>query len=241
MKPIYPMYYYTTLVPTQINQIPIIYNSPAIETKHSKRKFSQEEDEKLAFIVSRYGESNWKRIAEQMGTRNCRQCRERWKNYLCPNVCKEPWTQEEDELLQKKYKELGSQWSVIAKFFPSRTDVNIKNRWVALTNHTVQEKRVRRKGHSTTANISVSANPISSESPKTDEFSKKLENEKDFPTSKQIENYSILPSANKSPPELPMKDDQRNDIFHLTVSLFNENEEVSNLFDSYGDADLFSF
>jgi hypothetical protein len=111
----------------------------------SKRKFSPEEDERLTAIVRQFGDSNWKLIAARMGGWDCRQCRERWKNYLCPNVCKDPWTPEEDRLLEAKYDEFGSQWSLIARFFPSRTDVNIKNRWVVITAGKVTEKRVRRK------------------------------------------------------------------------------------------------
>ncbi|OHS98441.1 Myb-like DNA-binding domain containing protein [Tritrichomonas foetus] len=127
-----------------------------------KHKFTQEEDEKLTQIVNELGDSNWKRIADKMGTRNCRQCRERWKNYLCPSVSKTPWTADEDELLQQKYKELGSQWSIIAKFFPNRTDVNLKNRWVVLTSHTVQEKRVRRSKQTVSTLKMASISPSSS-------------------------------------------------------------------------------
>ena len=129
MKPIFPVCFIPTMAQAQLCQRPMIFNNPTIETKHSKRKFSPEEDEKLAFIVSQCGESNWKRIAEQMGTRNCRQCRERWKNYLCPNVCKEPWTHEEDELIVEKVNEIGTKWSTIAKFIKGRSDNTIKNRW----------------------------------------------------------------------------------------------------------------
>jgi hypothetical protein len=121
---------------------------------HSKNKFSPEEDDRLTRIVEKYGESNWKAIAAELGSRNCRQCRERWKNYLDPSLTKEPWSSEEDELLLDLYKTHGSQWSRIAKSFPSRTDVNCKNRWVVLTSHTVQPKRVRGK-----TSTSVPANP----------------------------------------------------------------------------------
>jgi hypothetical protein len=117
--------------------------SPAPPRGTAKRKFTPEEDDRLTAIVNQLGDSNWKRIACYMGDRDCRQCRERWKNYLAPNVCKDPWTAEEDRLLQAKYRELGSQWAMIARFFPSRTDVNLKNRWVVLTSGT--EKRVRRR------------------------------------------------------------------------------------------------
>jgi hypothetical protein len=78
---------------------------------HPKHKFTPEEDERLAQLVMKYKESNWKAIAKELGSRNCRQCRERWKNYLSPNLNKEPWTALEDELLKRKYEEYGSQWS----------------------------------------------------------------------------------------------------------------------------------
>ena len=126
---------------------PYYYVAPVAQDpgrKHCKHKFTPEEDERLSMLVKQFGETNWRKIADAMVTRNYRQCRERWKNYLAPNVCRDPWTAEEDRLLQDKYQELGSRWSLIAKFFPNRTDVSLKNRWVVLTSHTVQEKRVRR-------------------------------------------------------------------------------------------------
>jgi hypothetical protein len=112
---------------------------------HIKRKFTPEEDARLTQIVAHCGESNWRGIAAQLGGRNFRQCRERWKNYLAPNLSKDAWTKSEDELLVAKYGELGSRWSAIAKFFPSRTDVNCKNRWVVLASRANTPKRVRGK------------------------------------------------------------------------------------------------
>ena len=120
------------------------FGFPGLCKRQVKHKWSSEEDAKLTLLVNQMGEANWKRIASNMGTRNCRQCRERWKNYLSPNVCRDPWTREEDDLLMDKYREFGSQWSLIAKSFPKRTDVNLKNRWVVLTSHADPEKRVRR-------------------------------------------------------------------------------------------------
>jgi hypothetical protein len=110
-----------------------------------KHKFTPEEDDLLALSVAENGARDWKRIAAKVGTRNSRQCRERWKNYLDPCLSQEPWSPAEEELLCTKYRELGSQWSLIAKCFPARTDVNCRNRWVFLTTRTEQPKRIRRK------------------------------------------------------------------------------------------------
>jgi hypothetical protein len=116
---------------------------PPKARSHVKHKFTTEEDDRLAEIVTHFGESNWKGIAARLGGRTCRQCRERWKNYLDPNLNRERWSSSEDDLLIAKYAQFGSQWSVIAKFFRFRTDVACKNRWVVLTSHTDQPKRVR--------------------------------------------------------------------------------------------------
>ncbi|KAH0796095.1 Myb-like DNA-binding domain containing protein [Histomonas meleagridis] len=107
-------------------------NIPIHKTPISRRKFSNEEDEKLKSLVSTYGTNDWRNIASHMENRNPRQCRERWKHYLSPSVSNGPWSEAEDELLREKHEELGPQWSRIAKFFPKRTDITVKNRWISL-------------------------------------------------------------------------------------------------------------
>ncbi|OHT12435.1 hypothetical protein TRFO_17703 [Tritrichomonas foetus] len=73
-----------------------------------KNKFTPEEDEKLKQLVSMYGTNSWPIIASLMGGRNHRQCRERWKNYVNPDLRNsEPWTYEEDYLLEKNTQNLG--------------------------------------------------------------------------------------------------------------------------------------
>ncbi|EOD27550.1 hypothetical protein EMIHUDRAFT_58392, partial [Emiliania huxleyi CCMP1516] len=51
-----------------------------------------------------------------------KQCRERWRNHLRPELNKGDWTVEEDEFSTK--------WAQISELYmPLRTDNDIKNRW----------------------------------------------------------------------------------------------------------------
>ena len=65
----------------------------------AKHKFSPDEDKLLKEQVLKLGEKGWKKIAEYLPGRSARQCRERYKNYLCPSVSSDPWTKDEDEKL----------------------------------------------------------------------------------------------------------------------------------------------
>ena len=122
-----------------IPQVPPLTNqNPSLPTRKtkSKKKFTPEEDKIIIEQVKARGEKGWKHIAENVPGRTARQCRERWVNYLSPNVSLAPWTKEEDELLTKLVSEFGQQWSKISSNFKFRTDVMLKNRWSNLKSHT---------------------------------------------------------------------------------------------------------
>ena len=80
-----------------------------------------------------------------MEGRNARQCRERWKHYLSPKVSTGPWTEAEDQLLNEKYSEYGSQWARISKFFMNRTDITVKNRWISLHGKSKKEQQLHQQ------------------------------------------------------------------------------------------------
>ena len=50
-------------------------------------------------MVQLHGPKNWSKIANQIPGRIGKQCRERWFNHLSPNVNKERWTEEEDNVI----------------------------------------------------------------------------------------------------------------------------------------------
>ena len=108
-----------------------------------KNKFTIHEDERLLKLVQENGNKNWGMISKLMGTRNPRQCRERWNNYLNPELRKDKWSPEEDELLDEKYAEYGPKWNKIAKFFVHRSDNSIRNRWMMLERHRLKAKSLQ--------------------------------------------------------------------------------------------------
>lgn len=103
-----------------------------VKEKTQRQKFTTEEDSRLIELVNMYGCHSWKKIGQFMKTRTTRQCRERYLNYLSPGLVNGPWTAHEDKFLIEKVKEMGPSWSKIVKFFPTRSDVNIKNRYSLL-------------------------------------------------------------------------------------------------------------
>jgi hypothetical protein len=75
---------------------------------------------------------NWNSIRKDIPLRTSRQIRERWHHYLCPDLDKSPFTQEEDDTILAKQREFGNSWSNISVFVPGRTDAQIRDRYCRL-------------------------------------------------------------------------------------------------------------
>ena len=101
-------------------------------TANGRQMFSLGEDFLLRKLVDQYG-PDWKLISQKISGRTARQCRERYKNYVAPNLLNKPWTQEEDMILAQLVACIGQKWSMISSYFKNRSEVNVKNRWSSLT------------------------------------------------------------------------------------------------------------
>ena len=98
----------------------------SMKQAHKRSQFSKHEDHKLRELVKVYGENNWCLIAKMMNSRNPRQCRDRYKNYLSPLVNSSPWSYEEEVQLDMLVQYFGKRWSILSKFFAGRTEINLK-------------------------------------------------------------------------------------------------------------------
>jgi hypothetical protein len=89
--------------------------------------------------VKQYGTESWQQISKSMPNRNSRQCKDRWTNFLSPNITKGPWEEHEEALLCQKVSDLGTSWKRIAAFFPGRSEVGVKSHWQMMQRRTERE------------------------------------------------------------------------------------------------------
>jgi hypothetical protein len=90
------------------------------------------------FTIWQPGKSDWVTIAEHFPAPSRRQGRDRWEQDICPYVVTGNWM-EEETLVLWKVQEFGQKWSTIATFFPGRTDIGVKNRYINITNRKTKD------------------------------------------------------------------------------------------------------
>lgn len=164
-RPAYPTYGMKVDNINNRNNIPInpmSYNMNMTISNNSNKqrnRFSKEEDECLRMLVEEQEDNvDWNYVSSKMIGRTSRQCRERYRNYLRPNLVNGSWTDEEDQLLEKMYEKFGPQWSKIAQYFPKRSDVNIKNHHTCIVNRLSRQKKRKASSSSSSAQNAESTN-----------------------------------------------------------------------------------
>ncbi|KAK8875460.1 hypothetical protein M9Y10_005626 [Tritrichomonas musculus] len=99
------------------------------KTQINKKKFTPEEDSKIVELVGNEQFPCWQNISQQIPGKTARQCRERYQHYLSPKISTAPWTEEENQLLDKLQQQYGNNWAKITEYFKGRTNTYLKNKW----------------------------------------------------------------------------------------------------------------
>mmetsp|Transcript_9393 Transcript_9393/g.15943 ORF Transcript_9393/g.15943 Transcript_9393/m.15943 type:complete len:406 (-) Transcript_9393:178-1395(-) len=114
-----------------------------------KGQWTEDEDAIVLEEVERGGgplQVKWTDVAERLKGRLGKQVRERWQNHLDPALSKDPWGEDEDQLLVSLQACMGNKWSEIARAFAGRSENSVKNRWNSKQRKQLAAERKLRTG-----------------------------------------------------------------------------------------------
>lgn len=96
------------------------------DSKKTKGPWTTEEDAQLLQLYNKHG-PKWAKISSIMKARDRKQIRDRYNNYVNPNINHSEWTEEEEFLFEIYQKKFGNKWCEIAKRMPGRSENQVKS------------------------------------------------------------------------------------------------------------------
>lgn len=88
------------------------------------------EDSVLINYINTHGPGRWGSLPKRAGLeRSGKSCRLRWVNYLRSDIKRGNISPEEEELIIRMHRLIGSRWALIAGRLPGRTGHEIRNYW----------------------------------------------------------------------------------------------------------------
>lgn len=103
--------------------------------------WAKDEDRMLGLLVSTLGPQSWLEISTSMGTRTAKQCRERYHNFLEPDLVHTPITIDEAKIIVVMVAQYGRRWAMITKSLKGRSENAVKNWWYSYAH---RQRRITR-------------------------------------------------------------------------------------------------
>ena len=107
--------------------------------------WSEMEDRLLMAQIDAVGLNDWTTVADAVGSRDAKQCRERYHQNLRPDLNHEPLTPEECDTILTLVERVGKKWAEIARRLNGRCDNQVKNWWNSQNNHRRRDERKRHR------------------------------------------------------------------------------------------------
>lgn len=84
-----------------------------MKLEREDNRWKSNEDEILKLGIMKYGIHKWNKVCSLLTNRTPLECKERWYNYLHPDINKEEWSAEETKSLLELAESLSPQWKLI--------------------------------------------------------------------------------------------------------------------------------